>query len=393
MKWRRIPSIKKLLLGTVLAGLTVASATAADMPAYPLPPPPPPPVGIPDCWTGFYFGPNLGYHAGQDSISASANPNGWLAPAADAIDSLTATWLTPRGTVVGGQMGFNWQLGNVVFGWEGDGQWLDGTSTRQIAVVSPFVAAGDFMQNSSAERAMATIRARLGWAFGTVMVYGTAGGAMGWFANTNTFAAFGGTALATLPSTTVRPGWTGGGGIEWKFLPAWSVKAEYLYFHMQNYNTIDPGLRRLRPEQRHRRPPQLHRQFRPRGLELAHHPVVRANGKKGHKPLTSLDFPPFRLFRPDKWKTIHLQRLEQRLSGSGTRRRGRKIRVHAGTGSPSRRPSQRHDLLDRIRMGGLDRTPADRDLLDQGVDRRDHDRASAASTRPCRRSSARRCAA
>jgi hypothetical protein len=48
MKWRRIPGIKKLLLGTALAGLTLARAVAADMPAYPVLPPPPP-LGIPDC--------------------------------------------------------------------------------------------------------------------------------------------------------------------------------------------------------------------------------------------------------------------------------------------------------------------------------------------------------
>jgi outer membrane immunogenic protein len=240
MKWRRIPGIKRLLLGTALAGLAMAHAVAADMPAYPMPVPPPPPPGIPDRWTGFYFGPNLGYHSGQDSISASANRIGWGDPAADAIDSQTATWLTPHGAVAGGEMGFNWQLANVVFGFEGDGQWLDHTSARQIAVVSPDVAAGDFMANSSTERAMATIRARLGWAFGPLMAYGTAGAAMGWFSNINSFAAFGGTSLASLSSTTIRPGWTGGGGIEWKFLPAWSAKAEYLYFHMQDYNTRIP---------------------------------------------------------------------------------------------------------------------------------------------------------
>jgi outer membrane immunogenic protein len=241
MKWRRIPGIKKLLLGTALAGLTFASAVAADMPAYPVAPPPPPPPGIPDCWTGFYVGGNLGYHFGQDSISVSANPNGWGAPAADAINSQTATWLAPRGTVVGGQIGYNWQVANIVVGWEGDGQWLGGTSNRQYTLNSAFVAPGDFMYNSSAANVMATLRARLGWAFGTILVYGTGGGAMGWFSNTDSFAAFNGTVLATTPSTTVRPGWTGGGGIEWKFLPAWSVKAEYLYFHMQNYNTTIPA--------------------------------------------------------------------------------------------------------------------------------------------------------
>jgi outer membrane immunogenic protein len=239
MKWRLIPEIKKLLLGAALAGLALARAVAADMPAYPVPSPPPP--GIPDCWTGFYFGPNVGYHFGQDSISVTANPSGWLPDAAAAVNSQTATRLTPRGTVVGGEIGFNWQFANVVFGWEGDGQWLGGASNRQFTLVSPFIAPGDFMYNSSAENVMASLRARLGWAFGTLLVYGTAGGAMGWFSNTDSFAFFNGTTLAATPSTTARPGWTGGGGLEWKFLPAWSIKAEYLYFHMQNYNTTIPA--------------------------------------------------------------------------------------------------------------------------------------------------------
>ena len=64
---------------------------------------------------------------------------------------------------------------------------------------------------------------------------------MGWFSNINSFSILGGTTPASLASTTVRPGWTGGGGVEWKFLPAWSVKAEYLYFHMENYNTTIPA--------------------------------------------------------------------------------------------------------------------------------------------------------
>jgi outer membrane immunogenic protein len=238
----KTPMKKLFLVCVALAGLATARARAADIPAYPLPPPPPPVVGIPDCWTGFYFGPNLGYHQGQDIISSSANPIGWGPLEATAIDGHSATWLQPRGTVLGGQAGFNWQLRNVVFGWEADGEWLGGAANRLYTFQNvAFVPNGDAMYNSSAANVVATLRPRLGVAFGNLLVYGTAGLAMGWFSNTDSFASFGGTALATTPSTTVRPGWTGGGGIEWKFLPAWSVKAEYLYLHMQNYNVIIPA--------------------------------------------------------------------------------------------------------------------------------------------------------
>ncbi len=237
--WKQT-SMKQMLLACVaMAAISAAPAMAADLPLYA---PPPPVLAVPDCWTGFYFGPNLGYHAGQDSISSSTDPDGWGPDAARIIDSRSATWLGPRGVVAGGQVGFNWQLRNVVFGWEADGDWLGGAANRQFTYENAGVVAnGDFMYNSSAANVVATLRPRLGVAFGNLLVYGTGGLAMGWFSNTDSFAAFGGTTLATTPSTTVRPGWTGGGGIEWKFLPAWSVKAEYLYLHMQNYNTTIPS--------------------------------------------------------------------------------------------------------------------------------------------------------
>jgi outer membrane immunogenic protein len=230
---------KMFLACVAMAGIAAAPARAADLPYAP---PPPVVVGVPDCWTGFYFGGNLGYHGGQDIISASANPNGWGPDAAGIIDNQSATWLGPKGAVVGGQGGFNWQLRNVVFGWEADGEWLGGAANRQFTFANAGTPAdGDFMYNSTAANVVATLRARLGVAFNSLLVYGTAGLAMGWFSNTDSFSSFSGTILATTPSTTVRPGWTGGGGVEWKFLPAWSIKAEYLYLHMQNYNTVIPS--------------------------------------------------------------------------------------------------------------------------------------------------------
>jgi outer membrane immunogenic protein len=108
--------MKKIFLA--MAGISAAPAHAADLPPYPAAPAV---VVDPDCWTGFYVGANLGYHAGKDSISSSANPFGWGTAAAGIIDSRASSWLGSRGTAVGGQIGFNWQIRNVVFGWEADG--------------------------------------------------------------------------------------------------------------------------------------------------------------------------------------------------------------------------------------------------------------------------------
>jgi outer membrane immunogenic protein len=240
--WKHASMNKMLFVCVALASLSAAPAKAADMPPYPLPLPPPPVLVVPDPWTGFYVGGNVGYHMGQDNISSSVDPVGWGPAAAGILDSRSSSWLGSRGTVVGGQIGFNWQLRNIVFGWEADGEWLGGAANRQFTYANAIpIADGDFMYNSSAANVVATLRPRLGVAYGNLLFYGTAGLAMGWFSNTDSFSFFNGTFLTTTPSTTVRAGWTGGGGIEWKFLPAWSLKVEYLYLHMGNYNTTIPS--------------------------------------------------------------------------------------------------------------------------------------------------------
>jgi hypothetical protein len=100
VRLRKHTSMKQMFLACVaLAGISAAPAKAADLPPYPAAPAV---VVVPDSWTGLYVGGNLGYHAGQDSISSSANPLGWGTDAAGIIDSRSPTWLDPRGPAVGG---------------------------------------------------------------------------------------------------------------------------------------------------------------------------------------------------------------------------------------------------------------------------------------------------
>ena len=76
------------------------------------------------------------------------------------------------GAVVGGTIGYNYQMGQTVFGLEGDGDWsnLRGTST------------GGACTGTSCETHnswLATARGRLGYAFGRFMPYVTGGAAFG----------------------------------------------------------------------------------------------------------------------------------------------------------------------------------------------------------------------
>src|SRR6266436_9092827 len=88
-------------------------------------------------WTGIYFGVNAGYGWAQGSsntvFGGGAANTALLIPAAATTPlGLGATELggtsllgssSPRGGTAGGQIGFNWQAGMVVFGAEFDAQW------------------------------------------------------------------------------------------------------------------------------------------------------------------------------------------------------------------------------------------------------------------------------
>ena len=103
-------------IATALAALGMAwPAIAADMALKgPLLPPPAPVYG----WGGYYFGGNMGYSWGKEDL----NLNGF------AVDGVWIPGndfaaLRPHGAIAGGQVGFNWQTGIVVFGLESDLQW------------------------------------------------------------------------------------------------------------------------------------------------------------------------------------------------------------------------------------------------------------------------------
>src|SRR5712691_10232240 len=67
-------------------------------------------------WSGFYIGGNAGLSVARNWSSAT-----FVDPASNPINQ--AFSLSPAGAVAGGQIGHNWQLGDVVAGVEADIQW------------------------------------------------------------------------------------------------------------------------------------------------------------------------------------------------------------------------------------------------------------------------------
>lgn len=186
---------KILLMTTGLIALGMAPATAADLAARPYTKAPAAAIAI-NNWTGFYIGAMGGY--AQENASGLGTLSGGFA---------------------GGTLGYNWQTGNWVFGLEADAAWADVGAT-----VGAF---GGLVSVSDTIRSMGTVRGRVGYAFDSVLIYGTGGYA--WADNRITATVLG----ASVSDSQFHSGWAAGAGVEVMFAPKWSVKAEYLYRSFQ----------------------------------------------------------------------------------------------------------------------------------------------------------------
>jgi outer membrane immunogenic protein len=284
--------MKTCVMGVSLLALVVSSAFAADLPSAKGPPPIYPPTPI---WTGFYAGLNAGYDWGTsanaatgsapllDAVALIANGfdpahvvAGGLNNGGTALANSGTAKVNQSGFIGGGQIGYNYQWGsNFLAGLEADIQgtgargsgiytgafqdsiqWNDGPGAHPcgptVNCVLVRTAAGAGRVSAKTDW-LGTARGRLGYLFSpTLLVYGTGGLAFGGvsastvhsaifqgsLANLNPpFAGFNGViSLPTLAGSghysNTRVGWTAGGGLEWMFMPNWSLKTEALYYDL-----------------------------------------------------------------------------------------------------------------------------------------------------------------
>jgi outer membrane immunogenic protein len=189
----------------------------------------PAPVAAVYDWTGFYLG-----VSGGGSLGTS-----------DHIDPISGQSFTGgyniKGGLVGGTLGYNWQVSSFVVGLEGDVSWVHefGTILDQ-GPASAFITQGLLFPpwaSSTTEKWMATARGRVGYAVNNLLFYATGGYAAAG-ADANVRDATTNAVLASMSST--RSGWTAGGGLEWGFAPNWSAKFEIMYmkFNTVLFNTV-----------------------------------------------------------------------------------------------------------------------------------------------------------
>ena len=198
--------MKKYLLASVAAlGLVAAgAASAADLPSRKGPIAAP--VYMPPAftWTGFYVGANAGYGWGNVNANGFAN-----------VGDLD-------GFVGGGQVGYNYQMGQFVVGLEADLQAADLSSGNNLGLVG---VKTDYF---------GTVRARVGVAFDRFMPYVTGGWAYG---NVKTSVP----ALAFSSDRSHTGGYAVGAGLEYAVTNNIIAGVEYLYVDLGEKNILGAG--------------------------------------------------------------------------------------------------------------------------------------------------------
>ncbi len=186
--------MKRVLLASVGLIALIGAAAAADLPPgpnyYKAPAYLPPPY----TWSGFYIGINGGGGLGRSN---------W-----DTVGGFNVS-----GGLVGGTVGYNYQVSHVVFGVEGDVDWSG--------------IQGSTGGTSTSNSWLSTVRGRIGYAADRFMPYITGGGAFGTI-NASAPGLAGGSAT--------NAGWTLGAGLEFAIAGNWTAKAEYLYVDLGRFN-------------------------------------------------------------------------------------------------------------------------------------------------------------
>ena len=190
--------MKRFLLASAAVLAMVGVANAADLPR-PIYTKAPPMVAPYYNWTGFYVGINGG--------------GGWGTSTWDSTGGFDSS-----GGLVGGTVGYNWQMGTWVLGVEGDIDWAD----IKGSTATNCIGGGCTTENTW----LGTARGRVGYAFDRWMPYLTGGAAFG-------------DVQASHPGftgmTSTQLGWTVGAGVEFAVVNNVTAKVEYLHYDLGSF--------------------------------------------------------------------------------------------------------------------------------------------------------------
>jgi outer membrane immunogenic protein len=249
--------MRKLLLGTAAFAVIAGPAIGADLAVRPVLKPPVPIAS----WTGFYVGLNSGGSIGASSSTDSAvftTPTFFGSTSGGSTPLFNDSFRhVPTGWIVGGQLGYNYQVSSFVLGIEADWQWSGQKDTVNTGCSTGSTASFFFLGGSMFGQCLAdeqkltnfgTARARAGVLANDSLWYVTGGAAwatvkenLAFGTNCNPCAATAQPGILLPAAASIshsKAGWTLGGGVETRLGGGFSAKLEYLYVDL---GTITDG--------------------------------------------------------------------------------------------------------------------------------------------------------
>jgi opacity protein-like surface antigen len=222
--------MRKLLIANLAAAaMTMAGpALAADMPVKAAP------FVERFSWTSCYLGGHIGGGFAQKDITDPVQLVQDSFLGAGSTVGVTTVNPSPSGAVIGGQIGCDYEFpSSFVIGVEGSasGSTMRGSQNAVLPLGNPDVA---LVQANT--DFLASITARVGYAFDNVLVYARGGAALAGdkFEVSGTF-----TGLPyDFRGLDNRFGWVVGGGVDWAFSRHWSTFLEYDYYGLGHGNVL-----------------------------------------------------------------------------------------------------------------------------------------------------------
>ncbi len=185
--------VKGAVVAAALAALAGAPAAASDgrlSSLWRTPDAEMPPI----VWSGFYVRPDIGFDTFKFTGAARSS------------------YRDLEGFGIGGQIGYDHQVGNIVFG----------ALTEGVFSFADADPRGGGPGDADVE-SFGTVRARLGAAFGRWMLYGTGGAAFARLDLSDGLAS----------QTKTLSGWVAGGGVEYMWWPNSAIRFEYLRVELE----------------------------------------------------------------------------------------------------------------------------------------------------------------
>jgi outer membrane immunogenic protein len=202
---KRMMNPTRFLLGALCMGLMAGTAAAADVEAQP-------PADTVYDWSGFYLGAHVGY--GEADVSGQFDESDTNS------DDPSPNDLKLNGILGGAQAGFNWQINNFVLGAEGDVSVTDWSDSKASTVDPEKISADVDL--------LASLRARVGFAVDTLLIYATAGAAWSDAEYSAADTLEGPPFAGSIDFDNI--GLVAGGGVEWGMSEHTSVRLEGLHY-------------------------------------------------------------------------------------------------------------------------------------------------------------------